>query len=319
MTISRDELQKAYAEKAKNIGSSPRSAFAETVVQLVQPNHLSLDIFSSFLPVVQMNPGDNIQRRVRKGKYLVRTMVPGTNHLTSETTFQDQYVYMFDRLVAGIKHNLWEIQSGDVGTVENMRRELRADITDEIVSKVFTLLGTIWNASDTPNNYADASSGGLTATVLDTMIENVIKEAGQVKAIIGTRKALLPVYKFLGYREFVLSGTGTDRAAFPTPALEEFYRTGKVSTYQGIALVELPNVRKHRLPGYQNLLLDTTKVIVVGDNPGSIALMGGFEEYDYTDMRVQPAEYVIHGSQAFSMLIDMAENIGVIKVAADTP
>jgi hypothetical protein len=316
VTVSREELQKAYAEAARTIGTGSKSAFAEMIVQLIQPNHLSLDIFNEFMPVTQLMPGDNVMRRVRKGKYKVRSMVPGTMHLTSQTTFQDQYAYMFDRLIAGIKHSLWEIESGDIGTVENMRKELRADITDEIVSRVFSLLGSVWNATDTPLNYFDASSGGVTATVLDSAIENVVDEAGTVRAIIGTRKALLPIYKFAGYVEYALTGTGTDRVGFPTSALDEFYRTNKVSTYHGVRLVELPNVRRHRLPGYQDKLLDTTKVVVVGDNAGSIALMDTFKEQDFTDARTQPAEYTLHGWQAFSMLVDMAENLAVIKVAA---
>lgn len=76
MTLSRDELKKVYAERAATIGTSTRSAYAETIVELVNPNHVSLDVFSAFMPVEQLNPGDNITRRVRKGKYKVRSMVP---------------------------------------------------------------------------------------------------------------------------------------------------------------------------------------------------------------------------------------------------
>lgn len=72
MTLSPTELKKVYAEKAETIGKSARSAYAETILELVNPNHLSLDVFSAFMPVEQLNPGDNLQRRVRKGKYKVR-------------------------------------------------------------------------------------------------------------------------------------------------------------------------------------------------------------------------------------------------------
>lgn len=245
-----------------------------------------------------------------------RVTTMGSMHLTDKTTFQDQHVYMFDRLIAGVSHNIWEIQSGDVGTVENMRSELQADITDEIVARVFTLLSTVWNSSDTPNNYADATSGGITSTVLDTMIENVMEEAGTVRAIVGTRRALLPIYAFAQYKEFMLSGTGVDAVGFAiTDKLNEWANTGRVSTYRGIRLIELPNIRRNRLPGINDFLLDTTKVVVVGDDPGKIALMGGFETQDYTDFRTQPANYVLHGWQAYSMYLDRPENIGVIRVS----
>lgn len=244
-------------------------------------------------------------------------MVPGSMHLTDKTTYQDQFVYMFDRLIAGTSHNLWEVQSGDIGTVENMRRELQADIIDEIVARVFTLLGTVWNSSDTPNNYVDASGTGITNTVLDTMIENVIDYAGGVRAIIGTRRALLPVYAFSLYKEFALGGTNIDAVGFAiADKLNEWANTGRVSTYRGARIIELPNIRRNRLPGMDDLLLDTTKVIVVGNDPGKIALMGGFETQDYTDFRTQPANYVLHGWQAYSMFVDDPQQIGVIKVAA---
>ncbi len=317
ITLDRIELQKAYAEKAKTIGYSARSAIAEMIVEMVQPNHVSLDVFSSFMPVEQLQPGDNITRRVRKGKYTPRTMVPGSVHLTDVTTLVDQYAYMFDRLIVGTNANLWEIQSGDIGTVDEMKSEMEKDLVDAIVGKVFTLLGTLWSTALTPNNYADASSGGLTATVLDAMIENIIDEAGSVKSIVGTRKALLPVYSFAGYKEYALTGTNTDAVGLPiVDKLNEFANTNRVSSYHGVTLVELPNTRSHRLPDFQRKLLDTTKVLVIGDNPGKIALMGGFETQDFTDMRTQPANYVLHGWQAYAMLVDMAENIGVIRVAA---
>lgn len=317
MTLSRDDLKKEYAERARTIGKSSRSAYAETILELVNPNHVSLDVFSSFFPVEQLNPGDSLQRRVRKGKYKVRTMVPGSMHLTDKTTFLDQYSYIFDRLIAGVSHNLWEIESGDVGTVENMRSELQADIIDEIVSRVFTLLGTVWNASDTPDHYLDASSGGITSSGLDDMIENVMDFAGTVRAIVGTRRALLPVYAFAAFKEYALSGTNTDAVGFAIPdKLNEWANTGRVATYRGIRLVELPNIRRNRLPGMDDLLLDTTKVIVVGNDAGKIALFDGFQSQDYTDYRTQPANYVLHGWQAYSMYVDDPQQIGVIKVAA---
>lgn len=313
------ELQKAYAEAAKSIGISgdkAHSAFAETIVQLVQPNHVTLDVLSSFFPTERLNPGDNLMRRVRKGKYKVHSMVPGSMHLHSNVSYQDQYAFMFDRLTAGVTHSLWEIKSGDIGTVEEMRAELEADIIDVLVGKVFELLGTLWSSSLTPNNYADASSGGLTATILDAMMENVIDEAGTVQAIVGTRRALLNVYSFSGYKEYALSGTGTDAVGLPINSrLEERRNTGRVKVYNGAPLIELPNIRKGYLPGVTRKLLDTSKVLVIGADAGMAALMGGFETQDYTDFRTQPANYVLDGWQAYSMLVDMPEMIGVIKVA----
>lgn len=312
-----DELQlkRAIAEISKTAGTVPgaNTAFAELIIEYIQPNHLSLDIFNRFMRVVQRNLGDQYVRKVRKGRYPVRAMVPGTDHLADVTTYQDQYHYVFDRLVAGVLHNLWEVRSGEVGTVESIRSELRADLFDEIVSRIFTLLSTVWNGTDTPNNYADASATGVTATVLNTMIENVLEYTGGIRAIVGPRKALMPIYNFAQYKEFVLTGTGTDRVAFPTSAFTEFNNSNIVSTYLGYPLIEVPQVFRNRLPDMRERMIPTDKILVIGDNAGEIVLQGSTEFQESIDTSKQPPYWKMHCWQAFGVVVDNVEAIGVIK------
>lgn len=318
-----DTLKQAVAEAASSAGISPnsRSAYADIVMNVVEPNHLSLDLFRAFLPVKQMKPGDRLGKTVRRGRYPVRTMTPGAKHLTDVTDFVEQMTYMFDRLIAGTNRSLWEIQSGEVGTVEQMRTDLRADIFDELVSKVFTVLSTVWNTSATPNNFADASATGVTQTVLDTMIETILERSGQVRSIVGSRRALLPIYRFAQYREFVLTGAVTDRGFGATDAFNEFTKTNKVSTYLGYPLVELPQVYRNRLPANatgtlkstEQRMIPTDKILVIGDTAGEIALMGGTEYQDYTDPTTQPPNYVLHAWQAYGLMVEDVEQIGVIK------
>jgi hypothetical protein len=251
-------------------------------------------------------------------------MVPGSKHLHDVLSFQESQAYMFDRLIAGTSHNLWEIQSGEVGTTDQFRTELRADIFDELVSRVFTLLATVWNSTDTPNNFTDASSTGITATALDNAIENMLDYTGNVRAIIGSRRALLPVYTFAQFREFALSSTDPTRVAFPTTSFNEFTGSKSVRQYYGIPLVEIPQVYRNRL-GFSgtggnlnlrdatNRMIPTDRVILVGDNAGEIALMGGTEYQDYTDPTTQPPNYVLHAWQAYGLLVDDVEAISVIK------
>lgn len=321
------ELTQAQAEKLKKDAASAadarglRTAYADLVIEVAQPNHLSLDLFSAFMPTVQKNKGDQIGRRVRRGRYPIRTMVPGSKHLHDVLSYQEYVAFMFDRLIAGTSHSVWEIQSGEVGTVEQMRSELRADLFDELVSKVFTLLSTVWNSTDTPNNFLDQSGTGVTQVGLEAMMETILNYSGQVRAIVGTRAALLPIYKFAQYREFVLTGTATDRAAFQTPALEEFLRTGRVATYLGTPVIELPQVYRNRLEantssgirGVAQRMIPTDKVLVIGDQVGQVALMDGFEYQDYTDPTTQPANYVLHGWQAYGLIVDDVQSLGVIK------
>jgi hypothetical protein len=321
-------LTLAQAEAIKNVAKTAsdarggRTAFAELVIETIQPNHLSLDLFSAFMPTVQKNKGDQIGKRIRRGRYPIRTMTPGAKHLTDVLSYQEYYTMMFDRLIAGTSHNVWEIQSGEVGTVEQFRTELKADLFDEIVSRVFTLLSTAWTSSATPSNFVDASATGVTQTVLDAMIETILNYSGEVRAIIGTRAALLPIYRFAQFKEFVLTGTGTDRWAGITDHFAEFQNTNKVSTYLGIPLIELPQVYRNRLDagatslawrGTAQRMIPTDKVLVIGGQPGQIVLMDGFEYQDYTDPTTQPANYVLHGWQSYGLVLDDVLQLGIIK------
>lgn len=321
--MDREQLKKAVAEVAKTAvdARGMRTAYSDLVIDVAQPNHLSLELFNAFMPVVQKNPGDQVGRRVRRGRYPVRTMTPGAKHLTDVLSYQEYISFMFDRLIAGTSHNVWEIQSGEVGTVDTMKAELRADLFDELVSKVFSLLTTAWTASATPSNYLDSSATGVTQTGLEAMMETVLNYSGQVRAIVGTRAALLPLYRFAQFREFTLTGTGTDRAAFPTAAFDEFLRTGRVASYLGTPVIELPQVYRNRLDagstsgikGSAQRMIPTDKILVIGDQVGQVALMGTFEYQDYTDPSTQPANYVLHGWQAYGLLIDDVQSLGIIK------
>lgn len=314
MAMTLDEMKLAIAEIAKTAGNSPngRSAMAELIVRMVDTNHLSLDLFSAFMPVTQLNPGDEIMYKVKKGKYPVRTMVPGTMHLADQVYNQDKIIRAFDRLIAGATCNVWELQAGEMGTAEQMKTDLKADLFDTLVSRVFNLLTTVWNSTDTPSNYFDASSGGVTATVLDDAIENVLERAGKVRAIFGSRRALFPIYEFATSVPVTVE-SGVSGTAIPTARFNEFYNTNILTTYKGIPLQEISQVFTNRLPDVNEKLIQTDKILVIGENAGEIALMGGFEYQDYTDMRKQPAEYVVHGWQQYSMIINAPDRIAVIK------
>ena len=310
--MNEQELKSAIAEVVKSAGtaSDGKSAYAELVVRMANMNHLSLDIFNTFMPVTTLKPGDEMMVKVRKGRYPVRAMVPGSMHLADQVHVQDKIVRSFDRLIAGATANVWEL--GEMSTAANMRRDIRADVIDNIVARVFQLLTTVWNGTDTPSNYVDASSAGITKTILDDMIEEILERAGSVRAIVGQRRALFPIYEFATIVSTVIE-TGVSGGVLPTDKFAEFYRNNKITSYKGIPLVELGQVYTNALPNIREPLIRTDTVLVVGEDAGSIALMGGFEYQDYTDMRKQPAEYVVHGWQAYSMLVDAPDRIGVIR------
>lgn len=318
-----ERLKRAVAEHAKTAGSAAnkKSAYAEIIIDVVQPNQLTLDLFSGFMPVRALNIGDEWGRRVKRGRYPVRTMVPGSKHLTDVTSYVEQYATVFDRLIAGTSHSLWEIQSGEVGTVEQMRTDLRNDIYSELVSKVFGILANAWNITDTPDNFIDVG-GALTQEALDEMIESMMDNGQNIRAIMGTRRALRPLYNFAQFREFELSGTGVDAVGFRVDeAFNEFTNSRRVSRYTGIPVIELAQVSSNMLaPGATsgNLrgerLIPDNRVLVLSENVGQIATFGDTEYQDYTDPSTQPPNYVLHAWQAYGMIVDNLQGIGVLAV-----
>ena len=146
------------------------------------------------------------------------------------------------------------------------------------------------------------------------MLENVMYTAGTVKAIIGTRKALLPMYKFSGFREYAYAD-GNGRIAYPiNERLMEYLNTSRVAVYMGVPIIELPQVFRQRLPNLREPLIPDDKVIIVGADAGEILLYGGTEYYESTDATIQPPDLVLQSWMQYGMVVDMPENIGVIKL-----
>lgn len=72
--MTNDEMKRAVAEVVKTAGTDPRgkSAMAELIVRMAEPQHLSLSLFRAFMRVTTLQPGDEIQLKVRKSRYPVR-------------------------------------------------------------------------------------------------------------------------------------------------------------------------------------------------------------------------------------------------------
>lgn len=74
--MKREELQAAVAEAAKMIGNPNYKGFSEILREFIEPNHVTMAVFDRFMRTRSLNPGDQISRKVRKGRYRARTMVP---------------------------------------------------------------------------------------------------------------------------------------------------------------------------------------------------------------------------------------------------
>jgi hypothetical protein len=275
-----------------------REALAQLIIEYVQPQHLTNDFVSLLLGSRSLNVGDVLVKKVRKG-IKVRTLVPGAMHLASELTVSDRINYVLDGADVKVTYNEWELASGELGSVEEIRAEMSAKLRDYYLGKVFTALSTIWNSTNTPNNYT-AVGGPLTATALENAIDQINETTSGVKAVVGTRAALAPITKF---GAFWSDGSN----------IREIMQTGFLGRYYGARIIALDQIYDN--PMDYNALLPTDKILVVGEGVGEFITYGDVKSKEWSDMRPTPPQWYLEIYQQFGMIIDRADGIFVLDVA----
>jgi hypothetical protein len=298
----------AVAEIARTAGTfdlGARSTFAETIIQSIAPGELSLELFNLFLPVEQIGLNDDIETVLQRGRFIARPMVEGTSNFADNVFQASKRIFANEKLICGAKVSLGKLRSGDVRSIADIRRQLMTDLMTQIASNVFNKLTTIWNSTETPNNYLSAAS--LTKPNLDTLI-TALYDHGDVRAIIGTRRALRPLFEFAGYVT-----VGSTALAIPRQ-LQEYGDTGMVSAYNGIPVVVLPQVTNYVYPTQNNKLVRDDVVVIVGQDAGIIALRGEMEMQEHIETRVQPAEYWLHVWQRYGIVINARERVAIYHI-----
>lgn len=297
-----DETRQAVASLLK---SGDHEAVAQLIVEYVQPGHITQDLLGLFLTTRRLNPGDALVKKVRKG-IKVRTLVPGTTHLADEITVANTVAYKLDGANIKVTANEWELESGELGTVDEIRQEMLAKLRDFYTSKIFAALSSVWNATNTPNNFT-AVGGPLTATALKNAIDRINQTTGGVKAVVGSRAALTPVTTFgAGWSD------GTN--AFPANEnIREIMRTGWLGVYYGAPIIAIEQVYDN--PVDYNPLVPTDKVVVIGKNVGEFVLYGDVRWKQYVDMQPTPPQWYLELYQQFGLVIDNADGIYVLQVA----
>ena len=296
------KLKEAVAELLK---AGDREALAALIIEYVQPRHLTDDFVSLLLGTRSLNIGDALVKKVRTG-IKVRTLVPGSIHLKSEITVRDRINYVLDGADVGVTYNEWELQSGELGTLEEIRAEMSAKLRDYYLGKVFTSLSTIWNGTNTPNNYT-AVGGPLTATALENAIDHINETTSGVKAVVGTRAALSPITKFGAFWS-----DGTNVADVPEN-ISEIMRTGMLGRYYGARIIALEQVYDN--PFDYTPLLPNDKILVIGEGVGEFITYGEVREKQWSDMRPTPPHWYLEIYQQFGMIIDRADGIFVLDVS----
>lgn len=298
--MNENELNTAIAELFE---SGNRDAVAEMIVEYVQPNHITVDFVSMLLNARSLNPGDSLVKKLRKGVE-VHTLVPGSIHMAHEVTVTDRVNYVLDGSDVKVTYNEWEMENGEIGTVDEISREMLAKLKDSFQTKVFTALSTIWTAGNTPSNFVNVG-GTITSTVLEDAIDQINQTTSGVKAVVGVRSAMTPITKFAGFWN-----DGGTQWGYTEKALDEIRMKGYLGEYYGAKLIMLDQIWDN-LEDY-NTMLPTDKVLVIGENVGEFITYGDVKTKQYSDMRPTPPQWFIELYQQFGLMIWAAQGIYVI-------
>lgn len=204
--------------------------------------------------------------------------------------------------------NEWELESGELGTIDSIRGEMLAKLRDFYMGKVFTALSTVWSAVNTPNNFTNVG-GAVNSTVLKNAIDRINQTTGGVKAVIGTRAALTPITTFgAGWSD----GTSTDWHAVPEN-IREIMQTGWLGRYYGAPIVAIE--QQYDNPEDYNALIPTDKIVVIGENVGDFITYGDVRTKQWVDNNPTPPQWYLELYQQFGLIIDKADGIYVLKVS----
>jgi hypothetical protein len=300
-----NEMKNAIATLMKE---DSRDAFAEMIVEYVQPNHITTDFVSMLLNTRRLNPGDSLVKKLRKG-IEVHTLVPGSIHLANEITITDRIHYVLDGSDVKVTYNEWEMENGEIGTVESIRAEMLAKLKDSFQNKVFTALSTIWNATNTPDNFTSVG-GSVTATALENAIDQINNTTGGVRAVVGVRSIMTPITKFGAFWNDGGTPDSGGQWSGIDSQLEEIVRRGMLGTYYGAPLIALDQIWDN--PEDYNALLPTDKILVIGENVGEFITYGDVKNKQWSDMRPTPPQWFLELYQQFGLLIWAAQGIFVL-------
>jgi hypothetical protein len=297
-----DEKKVQEAIAAMVADPSKRDALAEIIVEYVKPNHITADFVSGLLKTRSLKPGDSLVKKVRKG-INVRTLVPGAVHLASEVTVSERMNYILDGADVKVTYNQWELESGEIGTIQEIRTEMAAKLNDYFINKVFSALSTVWTASNTPNNYTSVG-GVITNTALEAAINYINRTTRGAKAIVGSRSAVTPITKFAAF------WTDGSNVGYDPNDIATIRRTGWIGEFYGVPIKVVEQIWDN--PEDHKKLVPEDKILVIGEEVGEFITYGDVKTKQWTDMNPTPPQWMLEIYQQFGMIIDNAMGIYVL-------
>jgi hypothetical protein len=305
--MEQKQLQEAYA----SIMDKPnrKDLLAQLLVEWIQPNHIAMELISRVMPSRSMTIGDALVKKVRRG-ITVHTLVPGAVHLASQITVSERTNYILDGADVKVTYNEWELETGEIGTVAEIRNEMLAKLRDYYLARVFTALTTVWTAVNTPNNFINLGTA-VTATALENAIDYINQTTGGVKVVMGVRSAMTPISKFGAFwdngAQPIWTQTGSQEK------INQVLNTGALGVYYGAPLLSLDQVYNNPVD-YQQLL-NPHYIVVVGENVGEFITYGTEKWKQWSDMNPTPPQWMLEVYQQFGLIVDNAQGIYVIQVA----
>jgi len=296
------QIKAAIASLAKETGK--KEALAELLVEYIGANHLATDFISLLLDTRSLNPGDMLVKKLRKG-IKVHTLVPGAIHLRNEITVTDRMNFVLDGAVVGAQANLWELEGGEIGTVDSIKTEMQAKLKDYYFGKVFNALASVWSVTNTPNNYTTVATA-ITAPVLKAAIDQINQTTGGVRAVIGTRAALTPVTTFGASWSNGSANLAVD------DNIREIMSTGWLGTYYGAPLIGL--AQEYDNPEDYTPLIPDDKILVIGNKVGEFITYGEVKTQEWVNNEPIPPYWNYQLYQQFGLIVDKAAGIHVIKI-----
>jgi hypothetical protein len=214
--------------------------------------------------------------------------------------------YSFDIADIAVNANEMEIASGELGSVQEIKGEMGAKLTDYYVGRGFTALSTVWTAATTTTNFTDAA-GPLNAIALKGMINHINQTTGGAKLIVGSRAALTPITEFgTAWSDGVTNTASQNR-------INEVLQNGWLGTYYGVPVLVIEQ-SYNNFESYTKLIPED-KVLVIGSKVGQFVTYGPVNQKEYTDPRPTPPVWNYELWQQFSMIVLNAMGLGVIAVS----
>lgn len=312
--MSEKNYKETLAQIMRDPSPAQREALAQILVEFIQPNHLTTEIMGMLLDSRSLSAGDMLVKKIRKG-IDVRTLVPGAVHLASEVTISDRINFVLEGADVKVTYNEWELERGEIGTVDSISSEMRAKLQDYFVNRVFTLLSTIWSPSNTPTNYgtvtaANWAAGNSTAmAAMKTAIDAVNNSGLGAKVVIGARETIAPTTQFTAFW-----GDPATTVAYHTSdsKIEEVLNTGRIGRWYGVPFVAIDQIWDN-LEDF-NKMIPTDKVLIIGNKVGEFITYGDVKTKQWTDMAPTPPQWYLELYEQFGLIIDNAMGIYVLKI-----